>query len=100
MNWQIGDTFRALDTKDVRDSNIVPGTPGRIEGIIGSKVSFYLEPKNPKQGYTMGNAALGDFNKNFARDKAKESNRRQRETSNIYPNAFPSEWRRPSGLAR
>lgn len=100
MNWRIGDTFRALDTKDIRDSQIVPGTPGRIEGIIGSMVSFYLEPKSPKQSYTLGSAALGDFNKNFARDKSKESTRRQRETSSLYPNTFPGEWRRPSGLAR
>lgn len=96
MTWRIGDTFRALDTKDIRDSNIVPDTPGRIEGMIGSKVSFFLEKGHPKQGYTVGNASLGDFNKNFARDKAKESSRRQLETSNLYPNSFPTDWRKPS----
>lgn len=96
MNWRIGETFRALDTKDIRDCHITPGTPGRIEGIIGSRVSFFLEPGHPKQGFTVGNANVGDFNKNFSRDKAKDSNRRQRVTSNVYPNAFPTDWRSPS----
>ncbi len=96
MNWRIGDTFRARDTKDVRDCNILPGTPGRIEGVIGAQISFHMEKSGPKQGYTIGHASLGDFNLNFAMDKGKESNRRQKETSGMYANAFPWEWRRPS----
>jgi len=96
MNWRIGDTFRARDTKAVRDCNVQPGTPGRIEGIIGAQVSFHLENSTPKQGFTKGHASLGDFNLNFAMDKAKDSNRRQKETSNLYAHAFPADWRRPS----
>ncbi len=97
MNWRIGDTFRARDTGDVRDCSILPGTPGRIEGMIGGQISFYLEKSGPKQGYATGHASLGDFNHNFAWDKGKESKRREKETSNLYANSFPSDWRRPSG---
>ena len=99
MIWRIGETFRALDTQDVRDCNIVPGTAGRIEGIIGAKISFHLEKSHPKQGFTEGSASLGDFSKNFEPDKSTESNRRQKLTSALYPTQFPDEWRSPSGLA-
>ncbi len=96
MNWKLGDTFRARDTKDVRDCNIVPGTAGRIEGVNGAQLSFHIEMSHPKQGFEQGHASLGDFSRNFAIDKAKESTRRQRETSGLYPNSFPADWRRPS----
>lgn len=99
MQWRIGDTFRALDTKDVRDSNIVPGASGRIEGIIGAQISFHIENSHPKQGFTEGCATVGDFNRNFAPDGAKASNRRQTTTSGLYQNQFPDDWRRPSGLS-
>ena len=99
MSWKIGDTFRALDTSEILASNIVPGTPGRIEGINGAKISFHIEKSHPKQGFTEGNASVGDFSRNFAPDKSKESSRRQHVTSNIYPTEFPTEWTRPSGLA-
>ena len=97
--WRVGDTFRALDTKDIRDCHIVPGASGRIEGIIGAKISFHLEKSHPKQGFTEGWAAVGDFGRNFAPDKSSESNRRQTTTSSLYPAQFPDAWRRPSGLA-
>ena len=99
MQWRIGDTFRALDTKDVRDCNIVPGAAGRIEGILGARISFHLGQSHPKQGFTEGCATLGDFDINFAPDKSAESNRRQKSTSALYPVQFPDDWRRPSGLA-
>ena len=96
MNWRIGDTFRARATKDIKDCHILPGTPGRIEGVNGAQISFHLEKSTPQQGFTTGHASVGDFNLNFSWDKGKESCRRQKETSNLYAQAFPWDWRRPS----
>ena len=89
MNWKIGDSFRARDTRHVRDSGIVPGAGGRIEGINGARISFYLEQSHPEQTVCEGQATLSRFNENFVADKAKESARRSKTTANTYSTVFP-----------
>lgn len=97
MYVKVGDPIRARDTKLIRDCGIAPGAAGRIEGVNGAQISFFLEKSAPKQHYTHGHMSLGTFNENFVVDKSKESARRSQTTANAYPAAFPKDWEKPSG---
>lgn len=99
MYVKVGDAIRARDTRDIRDCGITPGAAGRVEGVNGAQISFFLENSNPDQPLTQGHMTLGVFNQNFVVDKSKESARRAKTTAQSYPANFPNDWRRPSGRA-
>jgi hypothetical protein len=92
MGWRVGDSFRALDTADVRQAGITPGAGGEISSILGAKISFYLERGGPGSGFIEAHSDMGSFGANFARDKAKETARRTFRDARIFPQTFPNDF--------
>lgn len=92
MWWKPGDSFRALDTADVRTAGITPGAGGEVTSVLGAKVSFFVERGGPGEGFIQAHANLGSFSENFAPDKAKETARRSYQDSRIYPQEFPKDF--------
>jgi hypothetical protein len=92
MGWRVGDSFRALDTGEVRQAGITPGAGGEITSILGAKISFYLERGGPGSGFIQAHSNMSSFGANFAPDKAKESARRTFQDARIYPQTFPKDF--------
>jgi len=95
MWWHTGDPFQALDTREVRKCQIVPGAGGAISSVVGAKISFLLERGSPGAGVIEAHCDLGTFGENFAPDKSKETARRSGpRNAAIYPKSFPADFQR------
>ena len=92
MGWRVGESFRALDTADVRQSGVTPGAGGEITSILGAKISFLLERGGPGEGFIEAHSNMGQFGSNFAPDKAKETARRTLRDARIFPQTFPNDF--------
>jgi len=91
MGWRVGDSFRALDTGDIRQSGITPGSGGEITSILGAKISFLVE-RGKGEGYILAHSNMSSFGANFAPDKGKETARRSFQDARIFPQKFPNDF--------
>jgi hypothetical protein len=90
----VGDSFRALDTQEIRNAGIRPGSGGEVASILGAKVSFHVERGGPGSGFVQAHCHLGTFSKNFAPDRSKETARRTITSLRIFPKKFPNDFQR------
>jgi len=92
MGWRVGESFKALDTSDVRSTGVTPGSGGEITSILGAKISFFLERGGPGSGFIEAHSSMGSFGSNFAPDKSKETARRNFRDARIFPQTFPNDF--------
>src|SRR4051794_5036274 len=92
MGWRVGDSFRAMDTQDVKGSGMTPGAGGEVTSILGAKISFFVEQGGPGEGFIEAHANASTFSQNFAPDKGKETARRTSRDVRIHAKTFPDDF--------